>query len=532
MLNLYHLEQHIVERMRLAHIPGLAIAIVKGDEVIYARGFGVTSVEDSALPITPQTIFYIASTAKPITGTAIMQLVEAGKLDLDKPIQAYVDWLTFREKGAAERITLRMLMSHTSGLPTSASNYGSHDPGGIERHVREKILDYEFVAPPGKLYSYSNDGIVLVGYIAQLVSGQPFTELIQHTVFDPLEMQRTTYDPTVSMTYPIAQEHNLHEDGSLSVIHRYVYNTAYQPSGFLMSTVLDLANFAILHLNGGRFREKQVLSPASVIAMHTPQVSFHTVNDEGYGLTFRMYSYKGKRVIVHNGLFRATTTMFSLIPSDGVAVVILFNGFSAGSGADVIVNMIYDQLLDLPVETLHVQEIAPDKTQWPRYTGTYLNMLSGIATVSVDNDQLVLDWNGRTAILKAYGQNKYFAQNASDAPILSVGFLPETSGPIQFITINGRSHHRIVFDTLFVPNPADWKAYNGTYIGDTGTIEVHIEGEQLMLHSCEDKMEATCIPFAKDSFVGDLGLIEFFRDEDGKVKTLRRGKMFEHERVS
>ena len=75
MLNFYQLEQHIAERMHLAHIPGLAIAIVKGDGVIYARGFGVTSVEDSALPITPQTIFYIASTAKPFTGTAIMQLV-------------------------------------------------------------------------------------------------------------------------------------------------------------------------------------------------------------------------------------------------------------------------------------------------------------------------------------------------------------------------------------------------------------------------------------------------------------------------
>ena len=89
-----------------------------------------------------------------------------------------------------------------------------------------------------------------------------------------------------------------------------------------------------------------------------------------------------------------------------------------------------------------------------------------------------------------------------------------------------------MLDASFVPNPADWKAYNSTYIGETGTIDVRIEGEQLILHSREDKMEAICIPFAQDSFVGDLGLVEFLRDEDGKVKTLRRGKMFTHERVS
>jgi CubicO group peptidase (beta-lactamase class C family) len=531
MLNIYQLEQHITERMNIAHIPGLAIAIVKGQEVVYTRGFGVTSVEDGGLSVTPQTIFYIASTAKPLTGTALLHLVEAGKLDLDKPIKEYVDGLAFREAGMAERITLRMLMSHTSGLPTSSAYYGSHDTDGIERHVREKIPTYEFVAPPGKLYFYSNDGMVLAGYMAELVSGQPFAQLMQQAVFDPLEMQRTTYDPTVAMTYPLAQEHELHADGSLSVLHRYAYNTAYQPSSFLFSTVLDLANFAILHLNGGRFRGKQLLSPELVATMHTPQVSFNTVRDEGYGLTFRMYGYKGKRAIVHNGLFQATTTMFSLIPSDSVAVIMLFNGFYAGSGADAIVHSIYDQLLNLPSGTdiPAIQEIAPDTSRWSRYIGSYLNVLGGFATVYTANNRLMLDWNSRTSTLKAYAQDRYFAQDTPNSPILSVCFLPEESGPTQYMTVNGRGHCRIERDTSFIPDRSTWKEYAGTYVGDTGTVEVQIKGEQLMLYSKEDKMEVEGIPFEKDSFVGGFGLVEFLHDEEGKVRTLRRGKMFAHD---
>ncbi len=119
MLNLYKLEQRIEQGMQKGHVPGLALAIVKDQEVIYARGFGVTSVEDGGAPITPQTLFRIGSTTKPMTGTAIMRLVEAGKLDLDRPVKEYIDWLTLSEEDVAGRVTLRMLMSHTAGLPNT-----------------------------------------------------------------------------------------------------------------------------------------------------------------------------------------------------------------------------------------------------------------------------------------------------------------------------------------------------------------------------------------------------------------------------
>jgi len=195
MLNIYKLEQHIEEQMKASHVPGLALAIVKDQEVMYARGFGVTSVEDGGLAVTPHTLFPIGSVTKPLTGTMIMRLVEQGKLDLDRPVKEYLDGFMLSESGAAERVTLRMLLSHTSGLPTRYSPFGPRNPEALEKHVKEEISQYRLVAPPGKLYSYSNPGINLAGYVAQVVAGMSYTELMQSLVFDPLEMKRTTLDP-------------------------------------------------------------------------------------------------------------------------------------------------------------------------------------------------------------------------------------------------------------------------------------------------------------------------------------------------
>jgi CubicO group peptidase (beta-lactamase class C family) len=118
MLNFYQLEQGIEAKMHESHIPGLALAIVQEHKLIYARGFGVTSVEGGGIPVTPETLFRIGSITKPLTGTAIMRLVEAGKLDLDIPVKAYIGWFRLSDPEATEHVTLRMLLSHTSGLPT------------------------------------------------------------------------------------------------------------------------------------------------------------------------------------------------------------------------------------------------------------------------------------------------------------------------------------------------------------------------------------------------------------------------------
>jgi CubicO group peptidase (beta-lactamase class C family) len=127
-MNYYQLDECIEEHMKQATVPAVALAVVNKEEILYARGFGLTSVEEGGAPVSPRTLFRIGSVTKPLVGTAVMRLVENGHLDLDQPLNEYIKWLRFSEPQAEERITLRMLLSHTSGLPAdSHSGFGEPD---------------------------------------------------------------------------------------------------------------------------------------------------------------------------------------------------------------------------------------------------------------------------------------------------------------------------------------------------------------------------------------------------------------------
>jgi CubicO group peptidase (beta-lactamase class C family) len=315
--------------VRAARAPGLSAVVVRDGEVAYARGFGTTSVEDAGLPVTPETLFHIASTTKPLTGTAILRLVERGLLDLDRPVRAYLPRLRL-DAGAAERVTLRRLLSHTAGLP--AGRYrpvGARAAGALGRWARRSLPRCRLAGPPDTAYRYSNPGISLAGYVAEVVTGAPFAELMQELVFDPLEMRRTTFDPTVAMTYPVALGHYDDERGDPRVVHQFPVDAAAAPAGFAISTATDLANFAAVHLGRGCFRGAPFLRPESVAAMHAPQVATGRDRDDGYGLTFGTDRHDGVRVVEHDGEGGWSTSQFVLAPDRGLGVIVLCNAYRA-----------------------------------------------------------------------------------------------------------------------------------------------------------------------------------------------------------
>jgi len=533
MLNVYKLEQQIEMQMEAGHVPGLAIAIVQDQGVIYARGFGITSVEDGGLPVTPQTLFRIGSVTKPLLGTAVMRLVEAGRLELDQPIKEYINWIRFSQKDAEECITLRMLLSHTAGLP-SDSRDDAGDPDGLERYVREQIPRYSFVAPPGRLYSYSNCGFNLIGYIAQTVSGRRFPDLMQELVFDPLEMKHTTFDPRLVLTYPFALPHILN-DGMLNVLHRISESCAYAPSGQAYSTVLDLANFAMLHLQYGRFREKQLLSTQSVLEMQKPHTNRYTVNDSGYGLSFETMTYKGVDCFGHSGSMSTFGCQLMTLPEKKLALVLMVSRIAFMKR---LVGRIMDHLLDMPREHMKPLANKPDRSSWSNYTGAYLGMRAGLAIISIENDQLVLELNGQHIPLEAHSHGVYFGYCPGSDTWCSVGFVAETTGPVCYIMIDERLCERFEHNFLFSPDPAYWRRYSGTYRenGNNETIDIRVEDHGLVLRLHDNDastMEGTCIPLDENRFAWSGGLIEFEIADDGTVPALtamqvyRFGHVFE-----
>ncbi len=460
MLNIRALEQRIEDVMRQGRIPGLALTLVKDADVIYARGFGVTSVEDGGLPVTPQTLFRLGSNTKPLTTTAVMRLVEQGKLDLDRKITDYIPWFALRKAGAADHVTLRLLLSHMAGLPEGPAAYnGRRDPQGLEAQVRVDIAQYPLVAPPGTLYSYSNLGVNLAGYVAETVSGQPFPDLMQSLVFDPLEMCRTTFDPTVAMTYPLAQAHDLQADGALRVYHDPGDNTANYPGAFAMSTALDLANFMIMLMQQGRFGDQQILSPRSVSTMHTPHADLYLDSGLHYGLTWDLEMYKGIRRVFHEGGYKTVGSKIILAPDAHVAAVLLYNrDHDFVETRDATLNLMFDQLLDLTQECPSLPPVEPDRSLWPRYTGSYSRVFEmAEATIRVVDDQLTLEFHGALVPLTARTPHLYTGptpgykdQNVAwqrirhfKSKTVSVGFLPEPAGPTRYLMMNARPYKRV-----------------------------------------------------------------------------------------
>ncbi len=345
MLDTDALERRVQAEMDASGVPGVALAIVQGRRVVFARGFGKTRSDAEGLDVTPQTLFRIASVTKPLTGTAVLHLAETGKLALDTPVCAYIPWLTLSDAHAAQTITLRMLLSHTSGLPFEYTLHGDADMNALQRYVEEDLPRLPLIAAPDAQWHYSNPGFSLAGYVAQVVSGLSFADLMQQYVFAPLAMTQTTFDGDIAQQYTMACSHTPRNDGSLYVEPGLWNCRAGQPAGGAFSSVLDLANFAVMQINAGRFSSQQILSAASVQAMQTPRTATNNGPQEQYGLSFFINSCHGQTCVGHWGGVEGYGSRLALLPEIGAGIVLLYNRLASRFDPDALITFILDQCL-------------------------------------------------------------------------------------------------------------------------------------------------------------------------------------------
>jgi CubicO group peptidase (beta-lactamase class C family) len=517
-MNLYRFEQRLQEMMQREQIPGVALAILRRSELTYARGFGITSVEDGGLSVTPQTLFRIASNTKTLTGLAILRLVQAGMLELDCPISAYLSGL--KEEGLPwlDVVTLRMLLSHTAGLHW---DFGTSDPGGLEAHVRQELPRYALLAPPGHVFSYSNVGINLAGYIAQVVSGRSFVSLMRAVVFEPLEMVRTTFVPSEAMTYPLAQFHELGEDGVLRVRHALEDNTAYYPSARVFSTVLDLANVAVMQLSGGTFRGQPFLVPELLAQMHRLHADFHGLPNcptpawgRGYGLTVGVETYKGTHRVGHFGDFIAWGSKVILAPKEGVGVIWLYNRrpLEFLIALNELTDEIFDVLLGLPVSLPPSPTEQPDRSCWQRAVGRYVGLYRGLVEVRESEDALTIDWNGETIHLTPLSADTYRGYHPEEGYPIAVGLVLRTDEPVEYLYINGSPCRRVEDGVL--SDQASLDQYVGRYSDEGRTLAIRREANHLLL-DWPGGTKIRCFPIDATRFGTKLGLLEFKTPGEG-----------------
>src|SRR5215216_1826703 len=264
------IDDYIEGKMRELRIPGLALGIVQGDQIVHLKGFGVAGPDGR--PVTSQTPFPIGKLSKTFTALAVMQLVDVGKLDLDAPVQRYLPWFRVADEAASAQITIRHLLYHTSGLPTSAGmEYalkGDDRVDALEQRIRA-LRSVQLSQPVGQAYEYSNAGYMVLGLLVQEISGQLYEAYMHQHIYAPLEMRQTFTDWIEARAHGASSGHRYWFGMPLPA--QLATDRAILPAGAHTSaSAEDVAHFLIAQLGGGRFGDGAILSAEGIAKMQRP----------------------------------------------------------------------------------------------------------------------------------------------------------------------------------------------------------------------------------------------------------------------
>jgi CubicO group peptidase (beta-lactamase class C family) len=309
------IDSYLTIATQVHNIPGMALAITEGDQIIYSEGYGTAG---EGRRVTPDTPFYIGSQSKSFTALAILQLVERDKLDLDAPVQTYLPWFRIADPQASGQITIRHLLQHTSGL--SESSYAATLPpdASLESLVRD-LSRARLAAPVGTQMEYFNPGYSALGLIIETVSGQSYGEFINEYIFTPLKMENSFTDPTAASTAGLSQGHS--QIFMLAVPRKQTFYQSDLPAGFIISTANDLARFLMVLGNKGELDGVRVLQPENVELMFTPNTALNNT----YGLGWYISEDDGETRITHGGDTELFHTSVLLLPQKDLSLVLLFN---------------------------------------------------------------------------------------------------------------------------------------------------------------------------------------------------------------
>ena len=357
-------EQEIAELMREFKIPGLAIGIVKDGKPFYAKGFGARNLEKN-LPFTEDTLFGIGSISKSFTAMAIMQLMEQGKINLQDPVNKY---LNFKLGDHENPIKICHMLSHSSGIPELDGNITAiaRQLGSIDAIIPISSWDdfilhlngatKEIFDKPDKNFFYNNDMFTCAGLIVEKLTDMKFDEYIKNYILKPLKMNRSIYlreefnkDNDVLTGY-IPSEEKKPFKASMHPFDKFVY----APGG-LLSSVKEMQNYIIMLINEGRFNDSEIVQKSSIEEMWKPYIkSPYGAGDAWYGYGWIIEKdFIGHRLICHGGNVATSTASLVIVPDQKVGVII-----GANCDASVVIGAIARKYLGILLDK-NIDEAAP-----------------------------------------------------------------------------------------------------------------------------------------------------------------------------
>lgn len=319
------IDAFIQERMDSLNIPGTAVAIVREGEIVHLAGYGAAN--EAGAPVTPQTPFLLASLSKSVTAVAIMQLVEAGKIELDAPIQQYLPWFL-----PDTPISIRQLLHQTSGLDETQGyrrNLEADGPDALANSIRQ-LADTGLNNPPGAAFEYSNSNYDILGLLIETVTGQPYADTIQANIFTPLAMDNSFTSLSEARAAGMSSAFYPFLGRQMNFDGRLPYTRAVQPSAGLIGSAEDLAHYMLAHLDDGRYHNTQLLSPGGIQTLHTPDPRA----DVSYAMGWAVWPFDDATLpgddaptaVSHGGEWLGFNNMIVLIPEYDLGVAVLING--------------------------------------------------------------------------------------------------------------------------------------------------------------------------------------------------------------
>lgn len=415
------LDQYITEAMRSWEVPGLAIAIVKDDRIVLAKGYGVRKLGDPA-PVNEHTLFAIGSASKAFTAASIAMLVDEGKLKWDDPAINYLPGFQLFDPYVTRELTVRDLLCHRSGLERADILwYGSaFSREEILRRIRYLKPSWSFRSR----FGYQNIMYLAAGQIVSAVSGKSWDDFVKERFFAPLGMNSSnTSVRDLARSENVATPHAKIEGKVEPIPWRNIDNIA--PAGSINSSVADMAQWIRLNLNQGKFGDKQLISSGAIKEMQTPQTVirlegiFEKLYPEAhflsYGLGWFLQDYRGRKIVQHGGNIDGMSALVAMMPEERLGLVILTN-LNGTSLPTALMFRIFDAYLGAPqrdwsaellkaIRALEEQQMAAQKKleeerakgtnpslAMEKYAGTYEDDLYGQVKVKYEDGKLTISY--------------------------------------------------------------------------------------------------------------------------------------------
>ena len=492
------LEKFIQAELESRKHSGSSVAVIKGKEVIWAKGFGYRDAEKK-VQATVETVYRCASVTKPVVTTGFLQLMESGKFSLDDPVNRHLD-VKVQTKFEKEP-TIRDLLTHHSGMPTRVP------PIYFDEKEALVLRDYVSQAarttqPPGKSYAYCNTAFAVIGHLFELFSGKLYVDYVRENVLKPLEMDSSDFKLTEGIEESFAQgyERAGGTEEPIQPVKRYILGTAPQdPAGSLFSTVLDLSRLVICHLNGGVYKGRRILKKETIKEMHKLQAGAGA-SGSGMALSWFRNIHDGHVMLSHTGSVPGFTNHIAFYPDLSIGVCWLSNLNDGTAWRPPAPSALRIVAGETPFNPKAMQAV-PDG--WRRLIGAY-GKAGEKYSVKVENGYLVLEGMGDKVFLERVDESRYLV-HGTHYEGYELTFEFDEKGTAKQFDVENQVVPRYVEEPLTINEKADLiGSWRGEYVHPYGFFNLDLNIESTT-HGTATDMDGRKLP------------LDEFKAEQGKV---------------